>query len=158
MIRRVRMRVRMTDGIVITAAAESDLAAIRQLLADNDLPLVGVSEHWKTFVVARDGERVIGCGGAEAYQLAALIRSIAVAAEYRARGVGRQIVRQLIDRLASRGLRDFYLLTTTAEKYFQSRGFKTIERAEIPEALRASREMQDACPQSAICMRLHMLC
>jgi len=82
---------------------------------------------------------------------------VAVAADYRKSGIGRRIVRQLLDRLASRGLREFYLLTTTAEEYFKKRGFKTIDRDEVHPQLLASREFQDACPTTAICMRLVML-
>lgn len=146
----------MSD-VTITAATAADLDAIKVLLEANDLPTAGVDEHWKTFIIARDGEQVVGCGGAEAYQFAALIRSIAVTPDARSRGVGRRMVRQLIDRLASRGIREFYLLTTTAEEYFRKRGFKTIDRDEVHPQLLASREFQDACPSSAVCMRLVML-
>jgi len=146
----------MSD-IEISAANLADLSAIKQLLTQNQLPLQGVDDHWKTFVVARDGGRIVGCGGSEAYQFAALIRSIAVADDYRSKGVGRRIVRQLIDRLASRGIREFYLLTTSADSYFKKRGFKTIDRDEVHPQLLASREFQDACPSSAVCMRLVML-
>jgi len=146
----------MSD-IQITPARADDLDAIKALLAANDLPIVGVDEHWKTFLVARDGETLVGCGGAEAYQFAALIRSIAVVPEYRSHGLGRRLVRQLLDRLASRGLREFYLLTTTAEAYFQKRGFRVIDRDEVHPQLLSSREFQDACPASATCMRLVML-
>lgn len=149
---------RMPDGeIEIKPAKEDDLAAIKSLLAANNLPLAGVDEHWRTFVVARDGQQVVGCGGAETYQVAALLRSIAVEPEYRSRGLGRRLVRQLIDRLASRGLREFYLLTTDAEAYFRKRGFKTIERDEVHPQLLASRQFQDACPTTAICMRMVMM-
>lgn len=133
------------------------MASIKSLLEENDLPTAGVDEHWHTFVVAKDGDQLVGCGGSEAYQVAALIRSIAVRPEYRSHGLGRRLVRQLLDRLASRGLREFYLLTTTAEEYFRKRGFKTIERDEVHPQLLASREFQDACPSSAVCMRLVML-
>jgi amino-acid N-acetyltransferase len=143
--------------ITITPATASDLDAIRRLLAAEGLPIAGVEEHWRTFVVAREGDRVIGCGGAEAYKLAALIRSIAIDAGYRGRGIGRRIVRQLLDRLASRGLREFYLLTTTAESYFQKRGFRTIERNEVHPQILQSQELQGACPDTAVCMRLVML-
>lgn len=143
--------------ITITPARLDDLVAIKALLAANNLPIAGVDDHWKTFLVARDGETVVGCGGAEAYQFAALIRSVAVAPEYRSSGVGRRLVRQLLDRLASRGLREFYLLTTTAEAYFKKRGFKVIDRDEVHPQLLSSREFQDACPASAVCMRLVML-
>lgn len=143
--------------ISITPARLEDLKAIKSLLAANDLPIAGVDDHWKTFLVARDGDTMVGCGGAEAYQFAALIRSVAVMPEYRSHGVGRKLVRQLLDRLASRGLREFYLLTTTAEAYFKKRGFKVIDRDEVHPQLLSSREFQDACPASAVCMRLVML-
>jgi amino-acid N-acetyltransferase len=143
--------------IMIQPASEADLDAIKALLTSNDLPVAGVDDHWKTFLVARDGDKVVACGGAEAYQFAALIRSVAVADEYRRHGIGRRIVRQLLDRLASRGLREFYLLTTTAEGYFKKRGFKPIDRDEVHPQLLSSREFQDACPASAVCMRLVML-
>ena len=147
---------RMPD-IAITAATESDIDAIKALLVVNALPTAGIDDHWRTFVIARDRGRIVACGGAEAYQFAALIRSIAVDPDYRSRGLGRRIVRQLLDRLASRGLREFYLLTTTAEEYFQKRGFKKIDRDEVHPQLLNSREFQDACPSSATCMRLVML-
>ena len=143
--------------IVIEPASASDLEPIKRLLEENDLPLAGVDEHWKTFLVARDGASVVACGGAEAYPTVALIRSLAVGTEHRGNGVGRRIVRQLLDRLSSRGIREFYLLTTTAEAYFLRRGFKPIDRDEVHPQLLASREFQDACPSTAVCMRLVML-
>lgn len=143
--------------ITILPATADDVDAIKALLIASDLPTAGVDEHWKTFLVARDGATIVGCGGAEAYQFAALLRSIAVKPEYQSHGLGRRLVRQLLDRLASRGLREFYLLTTTAEEYFKKRGFKTIDRDEVHPQLLESREFQDACPSTATCMRLVML-
>ena len=145
------------DEIEIGPATATDVATIKAILKANDLPIAGVDEHWRTFLVARDGRKIVACGGAEAYQVAALIRSIAVDPQYRKHGLGRRLVRQLLDRLASHGLRDFYLLTTTAEDYFKKRGFKRIERDEVHPQLLASREFQGACPASAVCMRLVML-
>ena len=146
----------MSD-ITISPATAADLDSIKALLVASELPTAGVDEHWKTFIVARDGEKLVACGGAEAYQFAALIRSIAVKPQYRSHGIGRRLVRQLLDRLASRGLREFYLLTTTAEEYFKKRGFKPIDRDEVHPQLLSSREFQDACPSTAVCMRLVML-
>jgi amino-acid N-acetyltransferase len=143
--------------ISIAPATANDVDAIKSLLVGAGLPTAGVDDHWKTFLVARHLGDLVACGGAEAYQFAALIRSIAVAPSYRGQGLGRRIVRQLLDRLASRGLREFYLLTTTAEEYFRKRGFKPIDRDEVHPQLLSSREFQDACPDSAVCMRLVML-
>jgi amino-acid N-acetyltransferase len=143
--------------IVITPARVEDLDAIKSLLLANALPTAGVDDHWKTFLTARDDDRLVGCAGAEAYQFAALIRSVAVDPEHRSSGIGRRLVRQLLDRLASRGLREFYLLTTTAEGYFKKRGFKPIDRDEVHPQLLSSHEFQGACPDTAVCMRLVML-
>ena len=142
--------------VQVAPAKAGDLEAIKELLVANELPIAGVDDHWKTFVVARDGERIVACGGSETYPAAALIRSIAVDERYRSRGIGRQVVRQLLDRLASRGIREFYLLTTGARKYFEKRGFKTCDRDEVPPQLLSSREFQDGCCSSAVCMRLVM--
>src|SRR5436305_12842407 len=115
----------MDNEIRITAASEADVPFIKSILQDAGLPIEGIDDHWKTFVVARDGTKIIGCGGSEAYQVAALIRSIAVTPDYRQSGIGRRIVRQLPDRLASRGPRAFYLLTTDPADYFRIPSFKT---------------------------------
>ena len=147
----------MEQEIAISAAKASDVPEIKKLLVASGLPVAGVDAHWKTFVVARDRGHIVACGGSEPYATVALIRSVAVASDHRGSGLGRRIVRQLLDRLASRGLRDFYLLTTTAEEYFKKRGFKTVALEEVHPLLLQSREFQDACPANAVCMRLSML-
>lgn len=147
----------MSDEITIGPASAEDLEMIRAILRSSGLPEGGIEDHWRTFLVARDGDAIIACGGAEAYQFAALIRSVAVLPEYKSRGIGRRLVRQLLDRLAARGLREFYLLTTTAEEYFKRRGFKVCDRDEVHPQLLASSEFQGACPDTATCMRLVML-
>lgn len=144
------------DHLTIGPATQRDLEEVLLLLRSCSLPTDGVEQHIGTFVVARDGERLVACGGAEAYAFAALIRSVAVAADLRGSGLGRRIVRELLDRLSSRGLREFYLLTTTAEEFFRKRGFKTIDRDEVHPQLLGSAEFQGACPASAVCMRLVM--
>jgi amino-acid N-acetyltransferase len=144
------------SDVALSQAGEADIESIKAILRANDLPIAGVDQHWRTFMVARVGERIVGCSGAEAYPVAALIRSVDVLPEYRSHGVGASLVNEVLERLASRGLRDFYLLTTTAENYFRKRGFEPIDRGEVHPQLLASREFQDACPKSAVCMRLLM--
>jgi amino-acid N-acetyltransferase len=143
------------DDLSIRPATPDDLPDVLALLAACGLPAAGVEDHIKTFLVARDGERLVGCSGSEPHQFAALIRSVAVDPEYRSIGLGRRLVREMIDRLASRGLREFYLLTTTAEDYFKRRGFKPIDRDEVHPQILGSQEFA-VCPESSVCMRLVM--
>ncbi|HEY3055977.1 MAG TPA: arsenic resistance N-acetyltransferase ArsN2 [Thermoanaerobaculia bacterium] len=144
------------DDIIISAAEQADVDKIKAILIADHLPTSGVDDHWRSFVIARSGNEIVGCAGAETYQSAALIRSVAVVPGCRSHGVGHELVRQLLDRLKASGLHEFYLLTTTAENYFGKRGFQKIGRGEVHPQLLASREFQDACPKSAVCMRLVM--
>jgi len=77
--------------VTISAARASDLGEIKKLLTAAGLPVAGVDDHRKTFIVARDNGVLVGCGGCEAYENAALIRSIAVDPERRT-----QLLRHLI--------------------------------------------------------------
>jgi len=85
---------------------------------------------------------------------AGLLRSVAVADDWRSHGVGRALVTRVISDAEARGLRGLYLLTTTAERYFPSFGFRPVSRDEVPDDVRATSEFQGACPASATVMTL----
>ena len=151
-------RMRMTTQPVsltpeIRSARSDDLPAIERLLLDNRLPLDGVREALADFVVARAGNALIGVAGLEVCGDNALLRSVAVAAEWRSHGVGRALVTRIISEAEARGIRALYLLTTTAEHYFPSFDFTTVSRDAVPEDIRATAEFQGACPASAVVMR-----
>src|SRR5918992_6225100 len=132
----------MTDtraelGASVRPATAADLTAIEHLLTANDLPLVGVAENLERFVVAEAAGELVGVAGLEVCCNNALLRSTAVDAGWRGRGVGRQLVERVIAEAESRGIRALYLLTTTAEHYFPSFGFTKTTREAVPEEVRA---------------------
>lgn len=133
-------------------ASTKDLPRVEKLLTDSKLPLDGVKESLQDFVVAEAGGDIVGVAGLEVCCDDALLRSVAVRPEWRSKGVGRALVNRAIAEAESRGIRALYLLTTTAEHYFPSFGFTKVERADIPEPVRATREFTQACPASAIAM------
>ena len=51
-----------------------------------------------------------------------------------------------------RGIHTLFLLTTTAAPYFERFGFRRTTRDAIPSDVRASAELQGACPESAVVM------
>lgn len=142
------------DHLTIRRASEGDLEDVIELLKRSDLPVAGIAGHHLRYVVALEGERLIGCVGAEVYGELALIRSLAVAEDRQGTGLGRRLVREILDRLTFRGIREFYLLTTTAEKFFSARGFETVPRSSLPDVLQGSEELRGACPATATSMRL----
>ncbi len=136
----------------VRAAAPADLAAVEQLLMASGLPLDGVAEALADFVVAEAGEDVVGVAGLEVCCDNALLRSVAVLPAWRSRGLGRALVARVISDAEARGIRGLYLLTTTAERYFPSFGFREITRESMPADVRETAEFKTACPASAVVM------
>ena len=136
----------------IRAADPADLAAIERLLTVSGLPLDGVRDALEGFVVAQSGDDLVGVAGLEVCCDNALLRSVAVMPEWRSHGLGRALVTRVISDAEARGIRALYLLTTTAERYFPSFGFKQVARDDVPADVRETAEFQSACPASATVM------
>ncbi|HWL40814.1 MAG TPA: arsenic resistance N-acetyltransferase ArsN2 [Gemmatimonadaceae bacterium] len=140
--------------MLIRTVTGNDLPAVWKLLVAAGLPVEGVEENFSDFIVAEDGEnRIAGVVGLERYGASALLRSAAVAPSSRGTGLGSRLVKRILERASSHGIRDVYLLTTTAEEYFPRFGFTRTARADVPEPVKASREFQGACPDSAVVMK-----
>ena len=142
----------MSD-VTLRAANAADLPDVERLLVASGLPLDGVKEALSAFVVAYAGDDLVGVAGIEVCCDNALLRSVAVAPEWRSRRLGRELVTRVVADAEARGIRALYLLTTTAEQYFPSFGFERVARDEVPEDVRATAEFRSACPASATVMR-----
>ena len=137
----------------IRVAAPGDYAGVVRLLEAADLPTAGLKRSLPDFLVAEESGRVVGAVGLEIYGDCALLRSAVVAAGKRGSGLGRDLVESLLKRAGTRGVREIYLLTTTAENFFPRFGFARISRDVVAAPVRASQEFRGACPDSAIAMR-----
>jgi amino-acid N-acetyltransferase len=140
------------DAPRVRAAVPADIGAVEALLTASGLPLDGVRDALPTFVVAESGTDLVGVAGLEVCCENALLRSVAVRPEWRSHGVGRALVTRVISDAESRGIRALYLLTTTADRYFPTFGFRTIARDEVPADVRETAEFREACPASATVM------
>ncbi|HEY1951426.1 MAG TPA: arsenic resistance N-acetyltransferase ArsN2 [Gemmatimonadaceae bacterium] len=133
-------------------AEQSDLAAVENLLASNDLPLEGVRENFSRFVVAEEDGSIVGAIGLEVFDSAALLRSAVVSSAERGGGIGRQLVQRILELAERSGVDEVYLLTTTAEEYFPRFGFRRTSRGAVPEAVKTSAEFRGGCPDTAVVM------
>ncbi len=136
----------------IRVATPGDFAGVVRLLQSADLPTAGLQPSLPDFLVADEAGRVVGAIGLEVYGDSALLRSAVVDSTRRGSGLGQGLVQALLDRAAARGVRDIYLLTTTAERFFPRFGFAPIARDAVADAVRASEEFRGACPESAVAM------
>jgi amino-acid N-acetyltransferase len=149
----MRSQAKKSDCVTLRSGRPDDLPEVLALLRQADLPLQGVTaEALGNFVLAEHEGTPIGVVGLEVYRDSALLRSAAVEESWRGSGVGRALVERALDLTQERGIRDVFLLTTTAEDYFPRFGFACIARDSVPEAVQASAEFQGACPSSAVCM------
>jgi amino-acid N-acetyltransferase len=138
----------------VRSATAVDYPAVIALLEAAGLPTAGVPRTLGDFLVASRGDGLAGAIGLERYGSGALLRSAVVRPGDQGSGIGAALVHALLDRARDGGLREIYLLTTTAERWFPRFGFTPIEREQVPDAVRASVEFRQACPASAAVMRL----
>jgi thioredoxin type arsenate reductase len=142
------------DTITFESANADDWPAINTLLEQNHLPLDGLQDHLSTTLLARSGYHVVGSAALELYADGALLRSVAVHPALHGRGLGHRLTNAALDLAKQHNVNEIYLLTETASGFFPRFGFRQIERAVIPNAVKQSVEFTTACPDSALAMSL----
>ena len=141
----------------IKPAQRDDLSEIEHLIELASLPRDGLEAQFpQAYVVAWRNERVVGVAGLELHDRLALLRSVAVDPAACAQGVGRALVADRLNAARRAGVQAVYLLTTTAEAYFERFGFQPASRAEVSAELATTPEFTGACPASAACLALNL--
>jgi amino-acid N-acetyltransferase len=140
----------------VSQATPDDLSSVLALLRRCELLETGVAEAFPYFVVARSDAATVGCAGLEVYADVGLLRSVAVEPSARRSGLGKALVRGVVAAAGELGLRDLFLLTTTAPEFFERVGFNRVPRGEVPATVAGSWEFRVGCPQNAQMMRLSL--
>lgn len=135
--------------ITYCTATSGDIPEVMALLDAARLPQVDLEEHILNFILALDGEKVVGCAGLEVHQDRGLLRSVVVEPNYRTQGIGSKLTEGMIELAQHKNLTSISLLTETASGFFLRFGFVQVQRSELPAA-----ELRGACPQTAIAMTL----
>lgn len=133
-------------------AITSDIDQVESILKESNLPTNDIFEYIDNFVVAEQDNKVIGLGGFEKHGDIVLLRSLSVRQEYRGEDVGKSIYELLGSKISHAGINAIYLLTETATDYFIKLGFTIIDRTNIPNAVKETRQFKELCPSTAIVM------
>ena len=126
--------------------------SIRELLKGCGLPYEDIAKHLNHFILAKDGNHLIGTIGLEIFGKDGLLRSLAVGNFYRSRGIAKALYDRILGYAHLQGITTLYLLTTSAIGFFSKLGFTKGERDNVPESIRMTKEFQGLCPSTAICM------
>jgi amino-acid N-acetyltransferase len=126
---------------------------VARLLQASHLPTEDLPDNplVELFGCTRDGV-LLGVVGLEICTTHGLLRSLAVTAEHRGKGLGDALLQYAERVAAARGMKELYLLTTTAERYFMGRGYGTALRDAAPEAITRTRQFAGLCPSSSAFM------
>jgi amino-acid N-acetyltransferase len=142
-----------SDFISYRTASVEDIPAIIQLLDECKLPHSDIMPGKQQFIVAEIDQRIIGCVGYEAYDQNGLFRSLAVKPLYQNMSIAHTMIDNIFALAQEQGIREFFLLTTTADKLFGKLGWEIINRNDVPESIGSTTEFSSICPSVAICMK-----
>jgi amino-acid N-acetyltransferase len=149
-------REKALNHLTFEFATSEDETLVRELLIASKLPHEDIAPHLPHFILAKDGNDLIGCVGLEITGEDALLRSLAVSAPYRSRGLGKQLCDRLEEYARSRNLSTIYLMTITRADYFAKRGYQKVDRASTPQTIRSTRQFSELCPSSAVTMKIEL--
>ncbi len=128
-----------TASLSIRKATVRDVPSILQIVneyAKEQVMLarspLTIYENLRDYVVAVDGEQVIGCGALHVvWGDLAEIRSIAVQKEAKGKGIGKQVAKALLAEADALMLPRVFAFTYVPG-FFQSLGFRVVPHSELP--------------------------
>jgi amino-acid N-acetyltransferase len=134
-------------------ARPDDWPPIHALLTESGLPTDDLDPRkLDGFLVAVDGDAVVGIIGLEIFGTTGLLRSLVVAGNARRAGLGGKLVGALESAAETAGIKELWLLTIDAEGFFERQGFAIVEREVVPESIRQTDEFSGLCPDTAYLM------
>jgi amino-acid N-acetyltransferase len=129
-------------------------AEVEALLEGVNLPVADLATRPSLQLLGvREGGRLVGVVGVEAWGDVGLLRSLAVTPACRRSGLGSRLASDAEAYAAGRGVGTLFLLTTTAADFFVRRGYEAVARCAAPAPIVATPQFQDLCPASSAFMR-----
>ena len=138
----------------ISQLSLQDLDELQNLLQSSMLPAEDCAEQADhIYALYRQG-RMLAAGGLEPASPYLLLRSVVVGVDQRGQGLGERMTRFLIAQARQANCPAIYLLTETAQAYFQRFGFSAVDRDRVPFPIKQTRQFSGLCPDTAVCMVL----
>jgi N-acetylglutamate synthase-like GNAT family acetyltransferase len=131
------------------------LSAVNDLLARASLPASDLEQcKLSSFFGCESESKLIGLVGLELFDSVALLRSLAVDVSRQRSGLGKMLVFHAEDFARSAGVETVYLLTTSAESFFERLGYSSVSRDCAPGEICATTQYSELCPvDSAFMMK-----
>ena len=105
------------------------------------------------FLVARSERGPVGLAGLQLLGDKALLRSVAVIALHRSNGLGGRLVRAAEQHARDAGVKEMFLLTNDAQRFFGRHGYAELSRCSAPAEVQATAQFGSPCCGAATLMR-----
>jgi N-acetylglutamate synthase-like GNAT family acetyltransferase/SAM-dependent methyltransferase len=141
-----------SNTIKIQTAKATDFDNVKSLLTSSDLPTDDLELNLTNFLLAFSDDQLVGVAGVDVVENIGLLRSVAVDLAYRNHKIAQRLITDLTRMVALQGVKTLYLLTTSADGYFQKLGYERIERTDAPQTIQQTAQFKGLCPSSAVIM------
>ncbi|SRR5579884_86605 len=107
----------------VTRPFRFDLPALERLLREAGLANTGLPEALDDYLVAREGERLVGAVGVAYHAPVAVLHALAVTPPARGRGIGRALMDAMRADAARVGARYLLVPAGASDRYFERLGY-----------------------------------
>ncbi len=139
--------------IEIRLAQPADYGSVVLLLKSVGLPTEDLNAKLSDFLLAFVNEKLVGSAGVEVNGTVGLLRTVAVEKDFQNHKIAGRLVNDLSKQVRLKGVKDLYLITTTAEGYFEKQGYVRVQRENVPAEITQSQQFSSICPSSAVVMK-----
>ena len=142
----------MTRTVTIGPGLPGDESKLNEHLVAAGLGAVADEIGATHFLVVKESGRIVGCGALQPIGTSAVMRALAIAPSFRRQGLGRTLVRELIDRALRQNLGSVFLLTIDQAEFFRRLGFREVDRQNAPEQISETEHFRSQCCEQATFM------
>jgi UDP-N-acetylmuramate: L-alanyl-gamma-D-glutamyl-meso-diaminopimelate ligase len=145
-------------GDAIRPARRDDMPAARALLTDVSMADEPArDEQVGSFYVLRNENGLAGCVSLEVLGDDAILRALAVDAQYRGAGYGWMLADMAVAQARYRGVRRIYLLTKSASDFFAAKfGFRVVDRSTVSKPVAQTETFMHPTAGAQVSMRLDL--
>ena len=124
-----------------------------RLLESAHLPASDITDSMlEHFFYVGPADAPIAMVGLELLGDRGLLRSLVVVPSARSAGRGSVLLGHAESYARTRGVRELFLLTTTADRFFERHGYGRVAREGVPDSIRSNRQFAEICPSNSTIM------
>ena len=137
--------------VTIHSISHYEIDSVKELLHLSGLPVSDLDEAPIHIFGVKENNKLVAAGALEIYGINAVLRSLAVHQTHQNLGYGKQMVRFLENKAIEKGIKNLFLLTSTAADFFKKLAYLPQQRDLCPPDILSSAQFREICPLSASC-------